>query len=457
MKSFSCYSVRIKLFKKIFQDTVDAYRAAVAFFIEITLAEWAQLSALESSYETLSCMETLTIRTSKRQDVPFPFEDADQRFYKFPCYLRRAAINEAIGKVSSYQSNLANWEAADKKTRGKRPGYPSAGNCYPVLYRENMYEADGTYSAKIKVYVRNTWDWITVPLRKCDVDYIERHCQPVSEGTGPVLSRKICAPTLQKRYKYWTLDFPIEEKVTLSNTPIEDRTILAVDLGLNNACACSVMRSDGTVVGREFLKLPAENDSLDHALNKIKKAQRLGARRPKRLWASANGITDRIAVLTAEFIIDVATRYHADVIVMEYLDTSGKKKGSKKERMHLWKSSAVQAMVTTKAHRAGIRITHVCAWNTSRLAFDGSGRVLRGKESSKTQNNYSLCEFTSGKLYHADLNASYNIGARYFVRELTKPLSETARLQLEAKVPAACKRSTCTLSTLIDLNAVLAA
>jgi len=58
-------------------------------------------------------------------------------------------------------------------------------------------------------------------------------------------------------------------------------------------------------------------------------------------------------------------------------------------------------------------------------------------------------------IYNCDLSATYNIGARYFIREILKSLLETARLQLEAKVPQVCKRSTCTLSTLISLDAAL--
>ena len=96
--------------------------------------------------------------------------------------------------------------------------------------------------------------------------------------------------------------------------------------------------------------------------------------------------------------------------------------------------------------------------NTSRLAFDGSGRVLRGSESTKIEdNNYSLCEFTTGKVYHCDLNATYNIGARYFIRELLKTVPVTEQQYIAAKVPECAKRSTCTLSTLISLNAVLCA
>lgn len=215
------------------------------------------------------------------------------------------------------------------------------------------------------------------------------------------------------------------------------------------------MCADGTILGRHFLKLSKEQDSLTHAINRIKKAQQHGNRKMPRLWAKVNGINDRIAVKTAQFIMDIAVLYSADVIVFEHLDLNGKKHGSKKQKLHLWKSRYVQSMVTIKAHRLGIRISHVNAWGTSRLAFDGSGRVLRGDESEKTNSSYSICEFQNGKIYNCDLNASYNIGARYFIRELLKSLNESLRLQLEAKVPQVCKRSTCTFSTLIRMNAVL--
>ena len=215
------------------------------------------------------------------------------------------------------------------------------------------------------------------------------------------------------------------------------------------------MCADGTVVGRHFLKLPAEYDSLQHALNRIGQAQRSGAKRMPGLWARAKGLNDSIAVKTAAFIMDLAVRYNADVIVFEHLETRGKKKGPRKQCLHHWRATYVQNMVTDKAHRMGMHISRICAWNTSRLAFDGSGRVRRGKESVRTAGNYSLCEFQTGKLYHCDLNATYNIGARYFIREILKSLDPQERLLLEAKVPSSAKRSTCTLSTLISLLAEL--
>ena len=106
-------------------------------------------------------------------------------------------------------------------------------------------------------------------------------------------------------------------------------------------------------------------------------------------------------------------------------------------------------MVEIKAHKLGIRISRVCAWNTSKLAYDGSGPVFR------YPNNYSMCTFTSGKLYNCDLSASYNIGARYFIREILKSLPEKERLAVLAKVPELATRSRCTLSSLINLTAEL--
>jgi putative transposase len=97
------------------------------------------------------------------------------------------------------------------------------------------------------------------------------------------------------------------------------------------------------------------------------------------------------------------------------------------------------------AHYRGMRIRRVNAKNTSALAFDGSGKVVRnGKK--------DLAVFPTVKMYHADLNASYNIGARYFLREILKSFSEKERLQWEAKVPSIAARTRHTLSSLITFN-----
>ena len=392
MQIYSTYSVKIKHYNHIFKDTVSVYRGAVDFLITVCLNEWDNISKIDQSQKRQQYVERLCHRTNGN---PNPVYHFDKKFYKFPNYLRRGAINEAIGKVSYYKSN--------------------------------------------------TWHWITVKLRKSDMDYIERRCA----------GRKKCAPTLQKRGHEWFLDFPFEGRVTLCDTAVKDQTVVSVDLGINTAATVSVMCADGTILGRHFCKLPKEIDSLSNSINRIKKAQQYGNYRIPRLWARTKGINHDISVKTVQFIMDVAVLYNADVIVFEHLDKQGKVKGSKKQRLKLWRSQEVQRIVADKAHRLGMHVSHICAWNTSRLAFDGSGYVLRGKYGGfKT---YELCRFQNGKIYNCDLSASYNIGARYFIREILKSLDESSRLLIEANVPQCSKRSTCTFATLINLNAELMA
>lgn len=402
MQILSTYSVKIREseYSKIFADTTRIYRNAVDFFIQVCLSEWASVSRIEGLKQQKSFVENLTVRTARNQNPKYDF---GKNYYKFPCYYRRAAIAEAIGKVSSYMSNLANWKATPV---GKKPSLPKAGYVYPSLYRDNAYVRNGLYRAEVKVWIHNTWDWIHVTLKKGDVDYITHHC----------MSRKECVPTLQKRGKEWFLDFAFKETTTLADVPVEAQTVLAVDLGINTPCTCVAMKSDGTILGRHFLKLQREQDSLNHSINRIKKAQQHGARKASSLWALAKGINDNIATKTAQFIIDAAVKHSVSTVVFEKLDVRGKKHGGKKQKLHHWRANYTQTIVTDKAHRLGIRISRVCAWNTSRLAFDGSGRVVRGDEAKL--HSYSVCRFKSGKVYNCDLNAAYNIGARYFIREI---------------------------------------
>jgi len=443
MEIATSYGVKIRHYNSIFIPTMQAYREAVRFFMSVCREHWDELSAISNSQYRMRAVEKLTIRTKKNPWPACCFSDQNERFVKFPSYLRRAAIHAAAGAVSSWKSHVQNWEKENPKTRGARPRLcEGTAAVMPVLYHDNCYVRTGTYTARIKVYIRNTWDWLDVTLRKGDVDYIRRHFKNTA----------VSSPTLQRKGKEWFLRFACIGREALSEISVSDQKILAVDLGVNHACVCCAMTKEGTVHGRYFLSLPEEEDSLKKALGRIGKAQRRGARRMPALWARAYGLSRDIAVKTAAFIIEKAAEQNASVIVFEHLDVRGKKRGSRKRRLHHWRANYVQELVTSKAHRLRMRISRVCAWNTSRLAYDGSGPVERG-----VGGNYSICRFTSGRIYNCDLSAAYNIGARYFTREIIKSLPERERQRLEAKVPAAVKRSTCTLSTLYSLNAELAA
>ena len=201
-----------------------------------------------------------------------------------------------------------------------------------------------------------------------------------------------------------------------------------MDLGINTDAVCSIMTGDGTVLARRFISFPGDKDRITHVLGRIRRKQREHGSACRGLWDYAVRLNEELAKKTAGEISRFARENRADVIVFEYLEMKGKKRCE-----HL-------------AHRNGMRISRVCAWNTSALAFDGSGKVQRDP------GNHSLCVFPNGKRYNCDLSASYNIGARYFIRELLKPLPETARSLLEAKVPAAMRRISCVYADLPALN-----
>lgn len=429
----SSYDVQIVGVNKAFQPTVKIYREALAFLVDVFNKEWTNLSAIGDKLLRFNAAEHL-VHTTKDYIAKYDF---DKKFHKFPSYLRRDAIQTALGYVSSYNSLYKNWVKSGKA--GKEPKFQVDHYMLPVFYKDNMYrKTDDPNVVELKLYIKNDWIWYPVKLRATDIKYINKYWS----------GKKESAPVLEKRYKKYYLRFAFQEKVELSNTPIEEQKILAVDLGINNDATCSVIKPDGTILARKFIDFPGDKDHLEHTLNKIKKKQQQG-HSVKNLWRYAKNCNEQHAIRVATAIVDYALWNNVDCIVFEHLDIKGKKKGSKKQKLAMWRKNGIQDIAAHKAHRNGIRISRICAYNTSKLAFDGSGIVKRDEK------NYSQCTFTTGKKYNCDLNASYNIGARYFIRELLKPLPATERSQLEAKVPLISKRTQCGLSTLISLNAVL--
>ena len=197
-------------------------------------------------------------------------------------------------------------------------------------------------------------------------------------------------------------------------------------------------------LGRKFIDFPSEKDRMYRVLGRIRRFQREHESvQTKSRWAYAKRLNIELGRKIAGAVTKYAKEKHADVIVFEHLETKGKISGRKKQKLHLWRKRDIQKRCEHQAHRNGMRISRICAWNTSRLAYDGTGTVARDPK------NHSLCVFQTGKRYNCDLSASYNIGARYFIRELLKPLPVTERSLLEAKVPAVKRRTSCVYA---DLN-----
>ena len=431
MKVTKSYNVKIINKNKIFKDTIQAYTNAVWFIVDVIDKEYSYISSLKGTFKN-NYIEHLIHNTDKN----IAKYDFDSNFINFPSYFRRSAISAALGKYESWHSNYTSWEINKK---GNAPKLTKGYTIMPCFFRDNMYlKTDDKYIIRLKVLINKCWDYIDIPLRKTDVDYIDKYC----------FSLKQSNPTLIKKDKNYFINFAYEIKTSKLINERKVNKICAVDLGLNNVATCSIMTQDGTVLARKFIKCIREEDQIKHYLNKIKKHQEIGSKENKTLWAKVNNFNRAISIIATNEIINFAEKYKAQCIVFEHLDTKGKIKGSKAQRLNLWRKKDIIKRVTLNAHIKGIRVNTICAINTSKLAFDGTGKVTRG-----INNNYSICKFTNGKIYNCDLNASYNIGARYFIRQLEKSISAKKWLVLKAKVPLAAKRSTCTLSTLKELLA----
>lgn len=433
MQTVSSYGVEIRKQNIPIRQTLEIYRQAVSYLTEIYEQVWTELKMIPEAKKRFNAAEHL-VHTTKKNHARFDF---DIRFPKMPSYLRRAAIQHALGSVSSYETRLEQWEAAGG-TSG-RPKFTCENHAMPVFYRDVMYRegTEGKDEAYLKLYDGHDWKWFCVHFSHTDMEYLRRNWY----------GKKASAPTLEKRHHKYFLRFSYTEEVTLTQTPVKEQIICSVDLGINTDAVCTIMRADGTVLGRKFIDFPSEKDRMYRTLGRIRRFQRKhGSAQAGGRWAYTRRLNIELSRKIAGAVAKYAWENHADVIVFEYLEMNGKISGSKKQKLHLWRKRDIQKRCEHQAHRKGMRISRICAWNTSRLAYDGSGAVFRDGK------NHSLCTFQTGKRYNCDLSASYNIGARYFIRELLKSLPVTERSLLEAKVPSVKRRTSCVYADLRELS-----
>ena len=436
MKILSSYAMKLAGDLKALENSITIYRQALRFVIPVVNTHWNELNDFDYTKQRMVFVEQL-IHTTNRNKAHYDF---DVEFPKFPSYLRRAVINRALGIVSSYRSNLDNWE---REPKGQAPKLSLTHYAYPAYYKGNLFRNFDPIRQTIELKVFKNGDWVyeVYQLKTSDCTYYLTYL------TG----KKQNVPIIQRKGRRFYATFSYGEETTLIPEESIDR-ICSVDLGLGTDATCSIMDKDGTVYARKFISFSKEHDRLDTQLGRIKRNQKQGSRHNTTLWRKVAGISQDIADKTARAIFEFGNEHGVDAFVLEYLDFKGK---NTVKRAHFWRYKRIYKVLTHKAHQHGLRVSRVNARNTSRLAFDGSGWSKRGREIS-SDTPYSLMQFTTGKTYNADLNASYNIGARYFIRCILKTVSATQRLVLEAKVPQATKRSTCTLSHLINLRSELA-
>lgn len=391
------------------ERTIAAYRRAVRMLVTVALTRWPELSPLRN-HERMAALEALVHPTKLRPKVPYAV--VSRALGRMPSYLRRAALNAALGVASSFLSNYSRWLDDTEREPGSRPPRLGLSGVFPSLYGGNtLLVAENLRSVRLKLLDEHGVWRFSAPL-------------PLKGRFKRLSDRMELSPTLMgKGAKVW-LSCPVA-KVSppfLHNKHVG--RVCAIDVGINNAAVAAVVDHTGTVIARKFLTCGRHNAQRDHLNTAISKKQRQTNRKVtssrigrgfcKRLYRRIAGLSLDAARRLASALVAFACAHGAQALVLE--DLKGWRptgRGARqRQRFHRFQHRMLVRYVVLAAEERGLRVLNIYARGTSAFAYDGSGLVKRDKT------NMSLATFANGRRYHADLNAAYNIAARGLARVL---------------------------------------
>ena len=415
--------------KEVLQKTVSEFRCLVRCLVGVVYTHWSAIGKLDAKSQ-IPAVEKLIHVTAKNPNPKYQY--FNRRFYKFPSYYRRGAIQFAVGQVSSFVTRYREWQSGIRKRKDTRPPKLNADcGTYPPLYKGQCIQlSQDNKSAAIKIFTGRDWVWTTVGI----TGHRKRHLNPNNVRKSPylIVNDKSCH-----------LSVPFQVKTPKVK---ETKSVLSVDLGINTTATASVVNFDGTVSHREFLHPGRDIDRRDKRLKRISKKASLTGKLQRGfargLYRKAGNINREIGQKVSARLVKIAKQYGVKYIVFEHLKgwrpRGGKKRSTLKQRFHNWLHRRIVNLTEMKWSELGARVVFVNPRGTSSYAYDGSGKLKR------SSTNYELAVFASGKKYNCDLSASYNIGARF----IFKLLGRNSPQDEQGKSSCSSPRSWVTLSML---------
>lgn len=293
MRLISSYQIKLTGNLEALEVSIDIYRQVLSYLIPIINHNWDKVDTYSHDNQKRRLID-IWIHSTAGNRARFGF---DEQFPKLPCYLRRSAIASALGIVSSYRSNLKNWE---EDPNGQVPKLSLTHYTYPAYYKGNLFKNFDpvNHTIELKVFKNGDWVYEVYRLKTSDCTYYQRYL------TG----KKQNVPIIQKKGRRFYATFSYEEETQL--LPEESiRKICAVDLGIGTDATCSIMDQDGTVYARKFISFSKEHDQLHTQLGRIKRKQKRGSRHNKTLWRKVAGISQDIADKTVKAILDFGNEH----------------------------------------------------------------------------------------------------------------------------------------------------
>ena len=419
--------------------TAAVLNAARTFYIDFFLAHAEKLAErvayyseehlemrerLISAHELLSWAEACTVATAAHPH-PWPGWDFTQAFPTMPFAYRRSVIKDAIGKVRSYLSNRANWEASGKQ-KGK-PGWPAA-NDHPTLYQGCIaleLEVLDTKEAfvRIAVYTGEEWRWMAYPVSSSRYTV-----QRLLEADW---QRK--SPTLVLRAHAAELHIPQVKKIVakkvMERKHDPDLVTVAVDLNVKNLAVITVRQHD-KVIETVFVRDHGLDAHRYRHLKRIARKQWQSGRPVKgehsnqQLWRHIDRLNDDAAHTVARRIANACASYPGCILLFERLRKIKPGPGSKSRRMnrrranqlrgkinqHARDKAYVHQVVTVEVNPHGTsQYCSRCGAKGERFSYRGGKRIV---EKWGKLFWCPVCHYEA----HADFNASVNVH-RSFYRE----------------------------------------
>ena len=346
--------------KRIYTNHIENLKLTQEIYNE-TILEYYNLLLEHLEYLKLSnqnCMrelEKLTIK-SKTGEKPENYLELD-----VPVYLRRAAINQAIGYVRSYSTKLENYlknEALPKEQKQKNISKPNKANHFnsPILFYKGMYRELTNESIEIKLFNGESWKWYPAKIK----------------GLRITEDAEILSPTIIQNKEYIMIHIPVKEVIE-DVTPVKERMkqedIRVCGIAFSNSdsfAICVVLDKERNLLKTKFIKGGKEyKDRTTKILSKIRKHRQNSKpyteKDHKRYWQKLNNISDFYAHKVSKEIIDFCLENEVKVISITDIDEDVSKHFGKRVGKYspIYLRKRIVKYLNYKAYKNGIIITRI--------------------------------------------------------------------------------------------------
>lgn len=380
---YTNYIEFLKVTQEIYNETIFKYYNL--------LLEHLDLLSL-SNQKCLRELEKLTIQ-NKNGEKPENYFDLD-----VPVYLRRSAINQAIGVTRSYIAKLDNYEEKiQSNPKISKPQKAKQFNAGIVFYK-GMYKKIADDTIKIKLFNGNSWQW-----------YLAKVKYPYFSDEENVLS-----PTIVLDKKCVMIHIPIKkdiEDVRPIQTRMQKKHIRICGIAFSNSdsfAICVVLDENRNLINTKFIKGGNEYKArTSKILAQIKKhrqnGKNFGVKDHKKYWEKLNNISNWYAHEVSKEIVDFCKENKVEVISMadmsEDINNHFGKRVGKYSPIYL--SKRISSYLKYKAFQNSILITKVRKNYTGNKCYICRGNVKRKKLKYECENGHSGDYF---------FNSAMNIG-----------------------------------------------